>query len=143
MPTFRIPKFVSNATEFHVILWNLNYGNEEVKDRLDTSNESELFPKEFTKEFPKEEKQFPKEKKQFPKEFRKEFLSAQRGIYKLISANPHITIVGMANELGVSDRQIKKYLQRLTELRLIERQGGRKNGIWKITDEDYERIFEQ
>lgn len=121
-----------------------------MKDRLDTSNESELFPKEFTKEFPKEEKQFTKEekqftkeKKQFPKEFRKEFLSAQRGIYKLISANPHITIVGMANELGVSDRQIKKYLQRLTELRLIERQGGRKNGIWKITDEDYERIFEQ
>ena len=143
MPTFRTPKFISNATEFHVILWNLNYGNEAVKDRLDTSNESEQFPKEFTKEFPKEEKQFTKEKKQFPKEFRKEFLSAQRGIYKLISANPHITIVGMANELGVSDRQIKKYLQRLTELRLIERQGGRKNGIWKITDEDYERIFEQ
>ena len=49
----------------------------------------------------------------------------------------------MAKELGVSDRQIKKYLQRLTELKLIERQGGRKNGLWKITDEDYERIFER
>ena len=49
----------------------------------------------------------------------------------------------MSKELGVSDRQIKKYLQRLTELKLIERQGGRKNGLWKITDEDYERIFER
>ena len=38
----------------------------------------------------------------------------------------------MSKELGVSDRQIKKYLQRLTELKLIERQGGRKNGLWKI-----------
>lgn len=108
------------------------------------------FTNEFTNEFPKGEKQFPKEGKRFPKEgkrfpkeFRKEFLSAQRGIYKLISSNPHITIVDMAEKLGVSDRQIKKYLQRLTELRLIERQGGRKTGIWKITDEDYERIFEQ
>ena len=73
----------------------------------------------------------------------KKFLAAQRGIYKLISVNPHITIVGMAKELGVSDRQIKKYLQRLTELKLIERQGGRKNGTWHIIDKDYERIFEQ
>ena len=143
MPTYRAPEFRSDATEFHVILWNLNYGNDAVKDGIDGVKETEQFPKEFTNEFPKEGKRFPKEEKQFPKEFRKEFLSAQRGIYKLISANPHITIVGMAKELGVSDRQIKKYLQRLTELKLIERQGGRKNGLWKITDEDYEKIFEQ
>ena len=121
-------------------LWGiLNYGNDPIKDGIDGANEG----KEFTNEFPKEEKQFPKEEKQFPKEFRKEFLSAQRGIYKLISADPHITIVGMAKELGVSDRQIKKYLQRLTVLKLIERQGGRKNGLWKITDKDYDKIFEQ
>ena len=126
-----------------MILWNLNYGNDAVKDGIDTTNESEQFPKEFTNEFPKGEKWFPKEAVQFPKEFRKEFLAAQRGIYKLISVNPHITIVGMAKELGVSDRQIKKYLQRLTELKLIERQGGRKNGTWHIIDKDYERIFEQ
>ena len=143
MPTYRAPEFRSDATEFHVILWNLNYGNDAVKDGIDGVKETEQFPKEFTNEFPKEGKRFPKEEKQFPKEFRKEFLSAQRGIYKLISSNPHITIVGMAKELGVSDRQIKKYLQRLTELKLIERQGGRKNGLWKITDEDYEKIFEQ
>ena len=143
MPTYRTPEFMSDATEFHVILWNLNYGNDAVKDGIDTTNESEQFPKEFTNEFPKGEKRFPKETLRFPKEFRKEFLAAQRGIYKLISVNPHITIVGMAKELGVSDRQIKKYLQRLTELKLIERQGGRKNGTWHIIDKDYERIFEQ
>ena len=143
MPTYRAPEFMSDATEFHVILWNLNYGNDAVKDGIDTTNESEQFPKEFTNEFPKGEKRFPKETVRFPKEFRKEFLAAQRGIYKLISVNPHITIVGMAKELGVSDRQIKKYLQRLTELKLIERQGGRKNGTWHIIDKDYERIFEQ
>ncbi len=48
-------------------------------------------------------------------------------------------IVGMAKELGVSDRQIKKYHQRLTEQKQIERQGGRRNGIWHIIDKDYER----
>ena len=112
MPTYRAPEFMSDATGFHVILWNLNYGNEAVKDGIDVINESEQFPKEFTNEFPKEEKQFPKEEKRFPKEFRKEFLSAQHGIYKLISSNPHITIVGMAEKLGVSadaKRQIRHF----------------------------------
>lgn len=32
MPLYRAPKFMSDATEFHVIFWNLNYGNETVKD---------------------------------------------------------------------------------------------------------------
>ncbi len=32
MPLYRAPEFMSDATEFHVIFWNLNYGNETVKD---------------------------------------------------------------------------------------------------------------
>ena len=141
--------------EFYVILWNLNYGNGAVRDGLENEGQfpkefpkgEKQFPKEaeqFPKEFSKREKQFPKEfTDEFPKEFRKGFLAAQRGIYKLISVNPQVTIVDMAKRLGVSDRQIKKYLQRLTELKLIERQGGRKNGCWKITDEEYGKIFEK
>ncbi len=30
MPTYHAPEFMSDATEFIVILWNLNYGNEAV-----------------------------------------------------------------------------------------------------------------
>lgn len=162
MPTYRAPEFKSYATEFYVVLWNLNYGIETVRDGFENEKQfpkdGEQFPKQFPKdggrfpkgaeqfpkEFPKGGKEFPKELiDEFPKEFRKEFLAAQRGIYRLISVNPQITIVGMAKRLGVSDRQIKKYLQRLTEMKLIERQGGRKNGCWKITDLEYAKIFEK
>ena len=74
---------------------------------------------------------------------RKDFLKAQRGIYKLIQKNPHITSHGMAVELQLSDRHIRRYLKKLTEMRLIAREGARKNGIWRIIDSDYEDFFER
>lgn len=97
-----------------MILWNLNYG---VMDE-----------KEFLKEDNK---------------FRKEFLKAQRIIYKLISSNPGITIAEMAANIGVSDRQVRKYLKRMTDMKFIVREGGRKNGMWRIIDGDYEDFFER
>lgn len=84
--------------------------------------------------------------KEFLKEdnkFRKEFLKAQRIIYKLISSNPGITIVEMAANIGVSDRQVRKYLKRMTDMKFIVREGGRKNGMWRIIDGDYEDFFER
>ncbi len=86
---------------------------------------------------------FVKESPQFTKEFTKEFVKAQRRIYKLISTNPQINITAIAENLGVSTRQVQKYLRRLTELHLITREGGRKNGIWKILDKDYNDFFER
>ena len=41
-PNYRVPEFTSNASEFHVTLWNLNY-------------------EQFLKEFTKEQKEFLKE----------------------------------------------------------------------------------
>lgn len=103
---FHAPEFQSNASEFHVILWNLNYGSNGVMDE-------------------------------------KEFLKAQRIIYKLISSNPGITIAEMAANIGVSDRQVRKYLKRMTDMKFIVREGGRKNGMWRIIDGDYEDFFER
>jgi len=77
------------------------------------------------------------DEKEFLKEdnkFRKEFLKAQRIIYKLISSNPGITIAEMAANIGVSDRQVRKYLKSMTDMKFIVREGGRKNGIWRIID---------
>ena len=111
---YHAPEFSSNTTEFHVTLWNLNYGTDVVKDVAnDTSDVT------------------------------KEFVKAQRRIYKLISTNPQINITAIAENLGVSTRQVQKYLRRLTELQLITREGGRKNGIWKILDKDYDGFFER
>ncbi|MDD7317262.1 MAG: ATP-binding protein [Prevotella sp.] len=78
MPTYRAPEFRSDATEFHVVLWNLNYGNEVVKDGADYTNTTVKFTNEFTKEYRK----------------------AQRQIYRLISSNPKITIREMAEKNG-------------------------------------------
>lgn len=73
----------------------------------------------------------------------KEFLKAERMIYKMISSNPWITIPEMALNIGVSDRQVRKYLKRMTDMKFIVREGGRKNGMWRIIDGDYEDFFER
>ena len=146
LASFRTPEFTSNASEFHVTLWNLNFGSSSVIDEKEFLKEDNKFRKEFikssdefTKEFLKEEEKFLKE----GKEFRKEFIKAQRTIYKLIFANPGITIVEMAKNIGISDRQVRKYIKRMTDMKLIVREGGRKNGKWKIIDEEYEGFFDR
>ena len=115
---YHAPEFTSNASEFHVTLWNLNYGTDVVKDATnDFTKESAQFTKEFTK--------------------------AQRRIYKLISMNPKVNIDLIAADLNLSTRQVKTYMKRLTDLHLIAREGGRKNGTWKILDKDYDDFFER
>lgn len=139
---YRAPEFMSNDSEFHVTLWNLNYGKNSVKERNMSLDNNDPSPKKFLKE----EKEFLKEEKEFLKEdvkLRKEFLKAQREIYRLIHINPHITIVQMALEMHLSDRQVRKYIKRLSDMKLIARIGGRKDGIWSITDSDYEGFFER
>ena len=126
---YHAPEFRSNASEFHVTLWNLNYGAKVVKD---DANDTLDVVKDFTKE-----------SAQFTKDFTKEFTKAQRRIYRLISANPKVNIDTIAEDLKLSTRQVKTYIKRLTDLHLITREGGRKNGIWKILDKDYNDFFER
>ena len=45
--------------------------------------------------------------------------------------------------MGISLRQVQRYLKQLSDLKLIVREGGRKNGIWKILDEEYEGFFKR
>lgn len=71
----------------------------------------------------------------------KEFIKAQRQIYKLISQMPQINATQMSENMGFSLRQVQRYLKQLSDLNLIVREGGRKNGIWKIVDEEYEGFF--
>ena len=132
-----VPEFSSNATEFHVKLWNLNYGDgiigEITPDGKPLIEEfvkgnGEVAVKEFVKDSSK---------------FAKEFVKAGRQIYKLISQNPQINAVQMAENMGLSTRQVQKYLKRLQEMGKITREGGRKIGRWKLIDEEYEGFFER
>ena len=104
--------------------WNLNYdGSDNITTRDGASQELV-----FTKE---------------PVEFTKEFIKASRRIYKLISMNPKVSTVQMADSMGLSTRQVLKYLKRLQDLGKIARVGGRKMGEWKIIDEEYEGFFDR
>ena len=128
-----IPEFTSDASEFHVTLWNLNYdGNNTAADNTYQKEEFVKEPVEFTKEFIKE-----------PVEFTKEFIKASRQIYKLISTNPKVSTVQMAISMGLSTRQVLKYIKRLQDFHKIARIGGRKTGEWKIIDEEYEGFFDR
>ena len=143
---YHAPEFTSNASEFHVTLWNLNYdGSDNITTTDRASQEMEFIkePVEFTKEFIKEPVEFTKEFIKEPVEFTKEFVKASRQIYKLISMNPKVSTVQMADSMGLSTRQVLKYLRRLQGLGKIARVGGRKMGEWKIIDEEYEGFFDR
>ena len=128
-----IPEFTSDASEFHVTLWNLNYdGNNTTADNTYQKKGFVKEPVEFTKEFIKE-----------PVEFTKEFIKASRQIYKLVSTNPKVSTVQMAESMGLSTRQVLKYIKRLQDLHKIARVGGRKAGEWKIIDEECEGFFDR
>ena len=131
LTTYHAPEFNSNSSEFHVTLWNLNYVEEE---------ESEFLKEK--KEFLKGPDEFLKRKKEFLKD-EKEFLKVKRMIYKMVSTNPQITVAKMSVTIGLSDRQVRKYIKKMTDLNLIIREGGRKNGSWKIIDKEYEGFFDK
>ena len=134
---YRSPEFTSNASEFHVILWNLNFEDNVIGEIAPTGtplikefvkDDGEVVVKEFVKNAP---------------QFAKEFVKASRQIYKLISQNPHISAAQIAETIGLSTRQVQKYMKRLQDLKKIARIGGRKAGEWKIIDEEYEGFFDR
>ena len=108
--------------------WNLNY---DVNDNSTTTDKTS------------QELVLTKEPVEFTKEFIKEFIKASRQIYKLISMNPKVSTAQMADSMGLSTRQVLKYLKRLQDLGKIARVGGRKMGEWKIIDEEYEGFFDR
>lgn len=113
-----------SANQFRTIIWRTakKKGEEFLK-------EGEEFLKEG-EEFLKEGKEFLKEGEESKKEFRK----VQQMICSMISKKPETTISEMATNIGLSDRQIRKYIKRLMEMKLIIREGGRKHGKWVLLD---------
>ena len=137
MDNYHAPEFRSNATEFHVTLWNLNYGVDAVKDSFHVVKEANDDVKDVVKEANDDVKDVVKRKVNVTKEFTK----AQRQIYKLISRMPQISAAKMSEYMGISLRQVQRYLKQLSDQNLIVREGGRKNGVWKILDDEYEGFF--
>ena len=81
-----INELIGEATEFHVTLWNLNYGEDVVKDNLHVIKEANDVVKDVVKE---------------KANATKEFAKAQRQIYKLISQMPQISAAQMSEHMGI------------------------------------------
>ena len=133
LENYHAPEFNSNASEFHVTLWNLNYDTNVIKENPHVVKAAQDVVKGVVKEVGNVVKA--------QTNVTKEFVKAQRQIYKLISQTPQINATQMSENMGISLRQVQRYLKQLSDLNLIVREGGRKNGIWKIVDEDYEGFF--
>ena len=69
MENYHAPEFSSNASEFHVTMWNLNYAMDVIKDNPHVVKAPEDVVKARAN-------------------VTKEFVKAQRQIYKLISQTP-------------------------------------------------------
>lgn len=113
----------------------LSYGADVVKDNPYGIKEAN----DVVKDVVKETDDVVKEKANVTKEFAK----AQRQIYKLISQTPQISAAQMSENMGISLRQVQRYLKQLSDQNLIVREGGRKNGVWKILDDEYEGFFKR
>lgn len=53
-------------------------------------------------------------------------------IYMLMKQNPQITIAGIVEKTGISNRTVKRVISSLKEKELIVREGSNKGGYWKI-----------
>ena len=54
---------------------------------------------------------------------------------KLIEKKPHITIVELAEEIGITTRAVEKNVARLKKNNIIERVGFQQSGYWKKINE--------
>ena len=116
-----------SANQFKTIIWRTTQ-----KSGKKFRKEGEEFRKENESTTQKSGKEFLKE----DKEFRKEFLKAKEIIHSMILAKPETTTGDMAIKIGVSDRQVRKYIKKLIDLGFLKREGGRKHGHWIVTDKD-------
>ena len=114
------------SLQIRTVSKKLSYGADVVKDNPYVIKEAN----DVVKDVVKETDDVVKEKANVTKEFAK----AQRQIYKLISQTPQICAAQMSENMGISLRQVQRYLKQLSDQNLIVREGGRKNGVWKILD---------
>ena len=91
LENYHAPEFSSNASEFHVTMWNLNYAMDVIKDNPHVVKAPEDVVKDVVKA---------------KANVTKEFVKAQRQIYKLISQTPQINAMQMSENMGISLRQV-------------------------------------
>ena len=101
------PVFYSNATEFRVILKNLNFKNDVLNDKNDVLNDKNDVLNDI------------KSKK-------------EGNILKEILRRPQITQKELAIQIGASIATVQRIIKKLIKEGKLVRMNGKKNGYWKI-----------
>ncbi|MBK2111674.1 putative DNA binding domain-containing protein [Francisella tularensis subsp. novicida FSC159] len=91
---------------------------------------------------PKEQKSSPKEQESSPKEQESSPINISYGvesspktdkqILEMFRENPKITIKEIAERLSITDRAVKKHIEKLKYQGLIAREGSPRNGYWRV-----------
>lgn len=125
LPTYsenKQPAFESNNQMFYTMVENVNYGA--TTEHSKSSHKGENVPIESSHR----SENVPIES--FHKEIK--LGKTARYIVERIEAFPDINAEILAEELGISYRQILKHIDNLTKAGIIEREGGKRYGRWKI-----------
>ena len=75
---------------------------------------------------------FPKEQVLSQESSEKGSEKSSEKILKLLSATPQMTIIQLANQLGISTRAVEKQIAKLRERGFLKRIGPAKGGYWKV-----------
>lgn len=61
----------------------------------------------------------------------KELTDNQQAIIRLVMQDNKMTIKEMAARLGISTTAVENNIKKLRDLKVLEREGGRKEGLWQ------------
>lgn len=105
------PVYYSDNSTFRITLYNLNYNvpideNDGINDGLSSVKSSVKGGKELNK--------------------------SQKKILEMLKENPNLKLEDLAEPVGISKRAIEKNVKVLREKEYLEREGGRKEGIWIV-----------
>ena len=64
-----------------------------------------------------------------------EFSDTTWGVLANIKGNPYVTAVEIGNNLGISDRMVRKHIGLLRNAGIISRHGSNKTGYWELLNE--------
>ena len=115
-------------------------GKELKKRRESVGKEKKSVGKEkksVGKELKKRRESVGKEKKSVGKELKKRRErtgKTSEAILKNCRNKKDITILELAKKIGVTERSVQRNIQKLQSLKLLQRIGGRKEGVWKVLD---------
>lgn len=57
---------------------------------------------------------------------------SESDVLDLLLITPNLTASSIANEIGITDRAVRKIISSLTGKGLVERVGSNKSGYWKV-----------